>query len=212
MANLDFIYQRKSVRQFKDTKIPKNDILELLKAATYAPSPKHQQNWHFVILQNKDLIHKMADIVTESHQNIGNLAKNEKDYKRHMSVINYYTCFKHAPVVILVYGCEYNLIEYKILKENDAPQEILDVLVSPQSGAQAIGAAVENFLLAATEMGYGTCYMTGPTHAKKQIEALIGFEKEGYELMSMISLGVPEENTPPQPPRKPLEDVITFID
>lgn len=212
MANLDFIYQRKSVRQFKDTKIPKNDILELLKAATYAPSPKHQQNWHFVILQNKDLIHKMVDIVTESHQNIGNLAKNEKDYKRHMSVINYYTCFKHAPVVILVYGCEYNMIEYKILKENDAPQEILDVLVSPQSGAQAIGAAVENFLLAATEMGYGTCYMTGPTHAKKQIEALIGFEKEGYELMSMISLGVPEENTPPQPPRKPLEDVITFID
>ncbi len=212
MANLDFIYQRKSVRQFKDTKIPKNDILELLKAATYAPSPKHQQNWHFVILQNKDLIHKMADIVTESHENIGNLAKNEKDYKRHMSVINYYTCFKHAPVVILVYGCEYNMIEYKILKENDAPQEILDVLVSPQSGAQAIGAAVENFLLAATEMGYGTCYMTGPTHAKKQIEALIGFEKEGYELMSMISLGVPEENTPPQPPRKPLEDVITFID
>lgn len=212
MTNLDFIYQRKSVRQFKDTKIPKNDILELLKAATYAPSPKHQQNWHFVILQNKDLIHKMADIVTESHQNIGNLAKNEKDYKRHMSVINYYTCFKHAPVVILVYGCEYNMIEYKILKENDAPQEILDVLVSPQSGAQAIGAAVENFLLAATEMGYGTCYMTGPTHAKKQIEALIGFEKEGYELMSMISLGVPEENTPPQPPRKPLEDVITFID
>lgn len=212
MTNLDFIYQRKSVRQFKDTKIPKNDILELLKAATYAPSPKHQQNWHFVILQNKDLIHKMADIVTESHQNIGNLAKNEKDYKRHMSVINYYTCFKHAPVVILVYGCEYNMIEYKILKENDAPQEILDVLVSPQSGAQAIGAAVENLLLAATEMGYGTCYMTGPTHAKKQIEALIGFEKEGYELMSMISLGVPEENTPPQPPRKPLEDVITFID
>ena len=212
MANLDFIYQRKSIRKFKDTPIPKQDILELLKAATYAPSPKHQQNWHFVILQNKELIHEMADLVTKSHQTIGNLAKNERDYNRHMSVINYYTCFKDAPVVILVYGCEYKMIEYKILKENDAPQEILDVLVSPQSGAQAIGAAVENFLLAASEMGYGTCYMTGPTHAKKDIEALIGFEKEGYELMSMISLGVPEEKTPPQPGRKPLEDVITFID
>ena len=30
--------------------------------------------------------------------------------------------------------------------------------------------------------------------------------------MSMISLGVAEENTPPQPPRKPLEEVVTFID
>lgn len=100
MANLDFIYNRKSVRQFKDTVVPKEDILELLKAATYAPSPKHQQNWHFVVLQNKDIINEMADIVTKSHENIGQLAKDEKDFKRHMSVINYYTCFKDAPVVV----------------------------------------------------------------------------------------------------------------
>lgn len=212
MSNLNFIYNRKSIREFKDVEIPKEDILELIKAGTYAPSPKHQQNWHFVVLQNKEVINKMAEIVTKSHEKIGELAKNEKDYKRHMSVINYYTCFKNAPVVILVYGCEYKMIEYKILKENNAPQEVLDVLVSPQSGAQGIGAAVENILLAAAEMGYGTCYMTGPTHAKLEIEELINFEKEGYELMSMISLGVPKENTPAQPPRKPLEEVVTFID
>ena len=118
MANLDFIYNRKSVRQFKNTPVPKEDIIELLKAGTYAPSPKHQQNWHFVVLQNRDIINKMADIVTKSHENIGQLAKNEKDFKRHMSVINYYTCFKHAPVVIIVYSCEYKMIEYKILKGN----------------------------------------------------------------------------------------------
>ncbi|WP_040327419.1 nitroreductase family protein [Clostridium ihumii] len=212
MRNLDLIYNRKSIRQFKNDAVPKEDIIELIKAGTSAPSPKHQQNWHFVILQNKDIINKMADIVTRSHENIGKLAKNEKDLKKHMSVINYYTCFKDAPVVILVYSCEYKMIEYKILKENNAPKEILDVLVSPQSAAQGIGAAVQNILLAATEMGYGTCYMTGPTHAKKEIENLIGFEKDGYQLMSMISLGVPEENTPPKPPRKPLEDVLTFIE
>lgn len=212
MTNLDFIYNRKSVRKFKDTPIPKEDILELLKAATHAPSPKHQQNWHFVVLQNKDIINEMADIVTKKHEEIGALAKTEKDNKIHMSVIKYYTCFRYAPVVVLVYGSPYKMIEYKILKENNAPQEVLDTLVSPQSAAQGIGAAVENFLLAATEMGYGTCYMTGPTHAKTEIEELIGFDKPGFELMSMISLGVAEENTPPQPPRKPLEEVVTFID
>ena len=212
MTDLSFIYNRQSIRKFKDTKIPREDIMELLKAATFAPSAKHQQNWHFVVLQNKDIINEMADIVTKSHEKIGELAKTEKDKKIHMSVINYYTCFKNAPVVVLVYGCEYKMIEYKILKENDAPKDLLEVLVSPQSGAQSIGAAVENFLLAATEMGYGTCYMTGPTHAKTEIENLIGFEKPGYELMSMIALGVAEDNQPQQPPRKPLEDVTTFID
>ena len=30
--------------------------------------------------------------------------------------------------------------------------------------------------------------------------------------MSMISLGVAEDDTPNQPPRKPLEEVVTFID
>lgn len=212
MANLDLIYNRKSVRKFKDEEVPKEDILKMLEAATEAPSPKHQQNWHFVVLTNREVINEMADIVTKSHEKIGEIAKTEKDRKIHMSVIKYYTCFKNAPVVIMVYGSEYKMIEYKILKENNAPQEVLDVLVSPQSAAQGIGAAVENFLLAATEMGYGTCYMTGPTHAKTEIEKLIGFDKPGFELMSMISLGVAEENTPPKPPRKPLEEVVTFID
>lgn len=211
MGNLDFIYKRKSIRKFKETPVLKEDILKLLEAGTYAPSPKHQQNWYFVVLQNKNVINELADLVTRSHENIGKLAKDEKDFKKHMSVIDYYTCFRHAPVVILVYSCAYKMIEYKILRENNAPQEVLDVLVSPQSAAQAIGAAVENILLSAAEMGYGTCYMTGPAHAKTEIEALIGFDKEGYELMSMIALGVPEDHTPSQPTRKPLEEVVTFI-
>ncbi|MGL4971599.1 MAG: nitroreductase family protein [Culicoidibacterales bacterium] len=211
MTNLDFIYNRKSVRQFQDQPVPKADIVEIIKAATYAPSPKHQQNWHFVVLQDQEQIQELAKIVYDSHEAIGKLAKNEKDFKRHMSVINYYTCFKAAPVVVLVYGCEYKMIEYKIMQDNDAPLAILEMLKSPQAGAQGIGAAVENFLLAATAMGYGTCYMTGPTHAKPAIESYIDFSKPGYELMAMISLGVAAEKTPPQPPRKPLEDVVTFI-
>lgn len=212
MNNLDFIYNRKSIRNFKDTPIPKEDLMEMIKAGTYAPSPKHQQNWHFVVLQNKEMINQMAQLVRDSHENIGKLAKNEKDFKRHMSVINYYTCFKNAPAVVVVYGCPYQMIECKILAENDAPSDVLEVLQSPQSGAQAIGAAAQNILLAATQMGYGSCYMTGPTHAKREIESLIGFEKEGYELMAMIALGEAEENTPAQPPRKPLEEVLTLID
>lgn len=212
MTQLDFIYNRKSIRQFQKQGVPRTDILAMIQAATYAPSPKHQQNWHFVVLQNREKIQELARIVYDSHKEIGRLAKNEQDFKRHMSVINYYTSFKYAPVVILVYGCEYKMIEYKIMQENNASQEILNMLMSPQSAAQAIGAAVENFLLAASELGYGTCYMTGPTHAKIKIEAAIDFAKPGYELMSMISLGVAADNTPPQPSRKPLETTVTFLD
>ena len=212
MANLDFIYNRKSVRQFKNTPVPKEDIIELLKAGTYAPSPKHQQNWHFVVLQNRDIINKMADIVTKSHENIGQLAKNEKDFKRHMSVINYYTCFKHAPVVIIVYSCEYKMIEYKILKDKPECKELYDMVASSQAEIQTIGAAVENLLLAAANMGYGACYMTGPIHSRDKIYEVMGHDETKGELMALIPVGVPEDMSAPQPPRLPLEDVVTFID
>lgn len=41
MSNLEFIYNRKSIRKFKENKIPKEDIVKLLEAATQAPSPKN---------------------------------------------------------------------------------------------------------------------------------------------------------------------------
>ncbi|MGM9933836.1 MAG: nitroreductase family protein [Clostridium sp.] len=48
---------------YKTLLFPKEDILKMLDAAVHAPSPKHQQNWHFVVVQNKDTIEKMADDV-----------------------------------------------------------------------------------------------------------------------------------------------------
>ena len=64
MSKLDFIYKRKSIRDYKDAVVPKEDILKMLDAATHAPSPKHQQNWHFVVVQDKEVINKMADAVS----------------------------------------------------------------------------------------------------------------------------------------------------
>ena len=177
MANLDFIYKRKSIRKFKNQSIPKEDIL----------TPKNQQNWHFVVLQNRDIIKKLTEIVSESHIAIAEIARSETEKTHYMKLLKYYTLFQHAPVVIIVYANDYDMIEYDILKANGASEQRLAEIMAPQSAAQGIGAAVENFLLAATEMGYGACYMTGPTHAKNRIETLINFNKPGYHLMSLIA-------------------------
>ena len=211
MSKLDFIYKRKSIRDYKDAVVPKEDILKMLDAATHAPSPKHQQNWHFVVVQDKEIINKMADAVSKSHEYIASLTKNEDEKKKFMRVLPYYINFQRSSCAILDYANEYKMVEEKILRENNVGEDIIEVMKSTQSAAQGIGAAVENFMLAATAMGYGTCYMTGPAHAKKEIEEIINFEKPEYSLMSIISLGVPADETPDSPKRKPLEEVVTFI-
>lgn len=211
MKNLDFIYNRKSIRKFKDVGVKEEDIIKMLDAAIHAPSPKNQQTWHFVVIENNQLINKIADIVTKNHINLAEMAKEEKQRKLMMNLLSYYTCFRNAPVLVVVYSKEYYMVEEKILRDNNASEDVINELKFPNSAAQGIGAAIENFLLAATELGYGTCYMTGPTHSKIEIEELINFAKEGYNLMSMMALGVAENDVPNSPPRKALEEVVTFI-
>lgn len=212
MNIIDGIYKRKSIRKYKNEQVPREDIVKCLEAAVEAPSPKHQQNWYFVVVEKKQLINQMAQIVEESHKRIGEYAGNEKEKQKFMRFMSYYTLFKDAPVVVLVYAKPYVMIEEKLLRAGGVKEEVIERLKAPQSAAQGIGAAVENFLLAATELGYGTCYMTGPTHAKGEIEALIDVVKPEYELMSMIAMGVPAEETTDKPKRLPLEEVVTFIE
>lgn len=205
------IFSRKSIRKFKNEPVKKEDIVACLEAACQAPSPKHQQNWHFVVIQNKELIQQLTKVVEKRHEEIASFAKDEKTKEKFMKLMRYYTLFKGAPVLVVVYAKPYFMIEEKILAGQNEMKAIIDAIQSTQSAAQAIGAAVENFLLKATDLGYGTCYMTGPSHAKKEIEALIG-EKEGYELMSMVAMGVPVEETSEKPERLPIEEVVEFID
>lgn len=212
MNIIDGIYKRKSIRKYKNEQVPREDIVKCLEAAVEAPSPKHQQNWYFVVVEKKELINQMAQIVEESHKRIGEYAGDEKEKQKFMRFMSYYTLFKDAPVVVLVYAKPYVMIEEKLLRAGGVKEDVIERLKAPQSAAQGIGAAVENFLLAATELGYGTCYMTGPTHAKSEIEALIDVVKPEYELMSMIAMGVPAEETTDKPKRLPLEEVVTFIE
>ena len=212
MNIIDGIHTRKSIRKYKNEPVQKEDIIKCLKAAVEAPSPKHQQNWYFVVVEKKELIQQMAEIVEESHKRLGEYAEDEKEKHKFMRFMSYYTLFKDAPVVVLVYAKPYVMIEEKLLRAGGVKEEVIETLKAPQSAAQAIGAAVENFLLAATELGYGTCYMTGPTHAKSEIEALIDVVKPEYELMSLIAMGVPADETTDKPKRVPLEEVVTFIE
>lgn len=211
MSSLDFIYKRKSIRDYKDAVVPKEDIMKMLEAATYAPSPKHQQNWHFVVVQNKETIGKIAETVAKCHEHIASFTKTEEDKVKYMRLLPYYMNFERSACTIIVYGKPYDMIEEKILRASGVEEKIIESIKSTQSAAQGIGAAVENFLLAAANMGYGACYMTGPAYAKEEIEKIIGFNEPNHELMAMISLGVPADETPKQPRRKSLEEVVTFL-
>ncbi len=210
MINLDFFYKRHSVRNFKDQNVPIEDLKTMIEAATYAPSGKNIQNWHFVVVNNKEKIEQMAKIVEEKNNEIANRTQDEDLKKSFTKYLKYGTFFRNAPVVVLVYAGPYNATGLNILKETGASTDQIHDLLRPAPGIQNIGAAIENLLLAAANMGYGACWMTSTNYAAKELTNFVGFEKEDYFLSAIIPIGVPD-GEPKSPPRKPVEEVMTII-
>lgn len=212
MADLEFIYKRHSVRKFKPQDVPMEDIREMLKAAEYAPSGKNIQNWHFIIIKNNEVKEGIAQVIESKNAEIAADIRDEKERESFTKMLRFQTFVKNVPVLVLIYAGPYPVTGHEALKSMGASQDVIDKLLRPTPGIQNVGAAVENFMLSAAAMGYGTCWMTSPNYAGDEISKYIGFEKEGYYLAAMTPLGAPESTEFKRPPRKPIEEIMTLIE
>ncbi len=211
--------RRQSIRHYKDGDIPEVHIREIVQAAGTAPSGKNIQNWHFVCIKNKALMHKISDVIQTKNEEIA-LEMDKKDtergYRFRKFVKNLTLFFLKAPVLVVVYTATYFPSGYHEMTFAEYPKESTDDLVYLRSpGMQSLGAALENFTLKAIDLGYGTCWLTSANYAAREIQELlkkeIGFEKEGYFMGALMSLGIPEDN-PKSPGKKTIEEIYTYID
>jgi nitroreductase len=61
MLEFDHVIQkRRSIRKYKGVPVPRESILTILEAARVAPSASHRQPWHFVVVEDKAKIEKLA--------------------------------------------------------------------------------------------------------------------------------------------------------
>jgi len=213
----DLIYSRQSVRKFKDQDVPDEDILKILDAARVGPSSENSQNWHFIVVKNRDFMNKLADVIRDCLEKLlVDLRKiDEARAARFEKFTNLFTLFYlRAPVLVLVYSFNVHpnaYVEFNMLKK---PQEEIDHLFLQNTGMQGLGAALEHSVLTMMEMGYGTCLMTSQNWLDREIEELvkkeIGFSREGWFLANMMPIGVPDGELK-SPGRKPLEEIVTFF-
>jgi nitroreductase len=66
MDLLEGIYTRRSIRQFTEEPVSREQLLEIIKAGTWAPSGQNNQPWRFVIVQSP-LIRKELAAQTKYH-------------------------------------------------------------------------------------------------------------------------------------------------
>ncbi|HTP04522.1 MAG TPA: nitroreductase family protein [Nitrospirota bacterium] len=209
MEFFDSIQGRKSIRRFKQTLVPDEDIKKILDAGRRAPSANNTQPWSFIVVKNHTVLKQMADAARQMIDRMIPYAESEKQAQRLAAYKgNYYTFFENAPVVIAVLMEGYDAGTDRVLaKMGYSPEDIKRL--RPLPGLQSVAAAIENMLLAIHALGYGSCWMTGPLVAQEAFEKLLGFNKE-RAIAALLPVGVPDEN-PPDRPRKPLEDIMRII-
>ncbi len=52
---------RRSIRKFTPEKLTEEQVVELMKAALFAPSSKGQRAWEFVLVDDRNLLHQLSE-------------------------------------------------------------------------------------------------------------------------------------------------------
>lgn len=152
------IFARRSIRAYKEDDIPDEMIKDLLEAAMAAPSAVAKDPWHFIVIQQKAGLAKIADGLPNGQM------------------------LRQAAVGIVVCG------------DIDKAHGQLESYM-----LQDCSAAIENILLAASQLGLGACWLG--IHPK---EERIDHMRRLFDLprniipISAIAVGWPTENSEPR--------------
>ena len=195
--NIKAIYSRRSIRKYKDFEIPIDIISEILDAGRVAPSGKNRQPWKFIVFGGsgkKGLLEKMdSGIERELNKKafLPNSRDGIKDAKNTLRIM------KEAPIIIMVLNTN-GKSPFESITANERFTEIVDTL--------SIGAAIQNMLLQAEELGRGTLWIANTCFAYNELVTYIDTNKQ---LVGAIALGYPNENPNPRP-RKSLDNIAEY--
>lgn len=208
MDVFEAIRDRRSIRKYKPDPIPDEHIRTIIEAATLAPSASNAQMWRFLVISNKDILVKLRDVILARLDEFDS-GPNSETLSAKIKAARYYSSFfADAPTTIIVLGEPYHSALDAVMTEHGwTPAQISDLRQRPD--IQSIGAAIQNICLAAHAMGYGTCWMTGPTIAGPEMEKLLGIQAP-WKIIALVPIGIPDYD-PPTRPRKPLDQVLEFM-
>jgi len=190
MNTLEAIAGRRSIRKFKDTPVPDETIETILNAGLQAPSGKNRQPWRFVVAK-EDKRAEMVRVMRESIDRLGEMGIDLGSSRWTANVM------KQAPVTIFVFNA------HGEHKPGSPPwEDEMDVV-----DVQSIGAAIQNMLLAALDLGLGSLWICDVFYAYDGLCDWLGQEQQ---LIAAVSFGYPDEQPGPRP-RKPMSELVTWL-
>jgi nitroreductase len=185
------IAARRSIRAFKSDPIPDEALQAILQAATQAPSAKNRQPWRFVVISGKE----RAEMVRVMREGIAQAKVQGEDPGSSEWTAN---IMEQAPVTVFVLN-PHGIYPWQPHAIDQIFQDLINV--------QSIGAAIQNMLLAALDLGIGSLWIADVFYAYGELCRWLGTESQ---MVAAVSLGYPDES-PAARPRKPVSEVTRCL-
>ncbi|MBU4556007.1 MAG: nitroreductase family protein [Actinobacteria bacterium] len=186
MELFEAISARHSMRSFTDEPVSRQVMERLVSAASLAPSAMNEQPWDFYVTtgetrrQLSEVMSQGTHHLEEYLEVLGHTATPEQ--------LEWYSELGGAPVVV---ACTIPRTDDEFLLMNKY---------------LSVGGAIENMLLAATDLGLGACAVTFSYWVRDEIEKLLEVP-DGRIIVSMIAIGHPTD----LPPVAPLHRMDTAV-
>jgi nitroreductase len=206
----ELVERRASIRQFTTEPVAPEDVREMIRIAGLAPSPNNSQPWQFIAISRRTLLRDMAEAVRAQLRALLPEPADDEARRAGQGVEWFSTFFEDAPLVVAVVALPYVSVIQGAIDGSTLTGARVNALRG-QPDLQSLGAAVEHLLLAATDMGYGGCWLSGPLVARPELERLLGVQAPG-RLAAMAAIGRPKAAESRGHDRKPLDEVLRIID
>jgi 5,6-dimethylbenzimidazole synthase len=162
MEFYEVIEKRRTIRIFKQG-ASEAQLRKILSTGAKAPSSQNKQSWEFIVVNDPQLVARVAELKYQLNSKLPP-GPGETQQDVETKARNQQKWFQNASVVA----------------------------VCSRTGDVATGwLAVENISLAAVAEGLGSGIIGFGGEEKKALEALLGLP-EGYELICIMKMGVPE--------------------
>jgi F420 biosynthesis protein FbiB-like protein len=192
METLQAIAERRSIRKFTTQEVPREVVEAVLQAALQAPSGKNRQPWRFVVVAGAE---KRAQMIQVMRAGID--ASKAEGIPTGTAIMTA-RVMEQAPVTVFVF----NPAGQHPWEQHSVEQTFLEAV-----DTQSIGAAIQNMLLAAQDMGLGTLWMCDVWSAYEQLTKWLD---EPGQLVAAVAIGYPDEQ-PAARSRRQLSEVVRWF-
>lgn len=200
--------QRTSVRSYTTEPVPLEDLREMVRLAGRAPSLNNAQPWRYTAITDPKAIGHVAQLVCDKLDAILPQPKTDAQSQATSRLYEYVRLFGSAPALLIVATRTYPGFLDDALMTSGLATDAADSLRG-HPYAMSLGASVENLLLAATDMGYGACWLTAPQVAAGSIERYVSIESP-WRLGAVVSVGKPAKSGR-QAPKKDIDEIFTVL-